>query len=560
MMKRFLCLTFLLGAVILATTTCDREQSAVEIPVDLAPVGATLLDGLGDYSMSVTTAVPEVQQWFDQGLMLTYGFNHEAAERSYLKAAQLDPECAMCWWGASLVLGPNINAAMDPATNATAFYRLQRAQALAGNASEREQAYINALSARYTEQAPEDRTLQDRAYADAMRQVAEKYPGDLDAATFYAEALMTLQPWDYWDENGRAIGNSETIVSVLETVIQRNPDHAGALHLYVHAVEASDDPHRGVRAADRLRDLIPGSGHLVHMPAHIYARVGRWHDAVIANELAIKADDAYLAICRPGPGVYPLGYVPHNHHFLWFAATMIGDSETALAAARSTAERTNIPELMGVPGLDPLQDFSMSETFGNIRFGRWDAIVNTPKPDGQWRYMEAIWHYGQTMAALRQNRIEDAREHYRHVVEASRNPEIEALTKWDRYSMIDAVKIAERILAAEFAMADGDFESAITTLKEAVPVEDAIPYDEPPGWHLPVRQILGGVLLESGKASEAQLVYEAELRRNPENIWSLYGLEQALRAQGKNSEASQVAGRYRNASAFADIELERSYF
>ncbi|MCA1803731.1 MAG: hypothetical protein LC662_14895, partial [Rhodothermaceae bacterium] len=300
--------------------------------------------------------------------------------------------------------------------------------------------------------------------------------------------------------------------------------------------------------------------HLVHMPAHIYARVGRWHDAVIANELAIRADDAYLAICRPGPGVYPLGYVPHNHHFLWFAATMIGDSETALAAARSTAERTNIPELMEIPGMDPLQDFSMSETFGNIRFGRWDAIVDTPKPDGQWRYMEAIWHYGQTLAALRQNRTEDAREHYRHVVEASRDPEIEALTKWDRYSMIDAVIIAERILAAEFALAEGDFESAITSLKEAVPIEDAIPYDEPPGWHLPVRQILGGVLLESGKAGEAQLVYEAELRRNPENIWSLYGLEQALKAQGKNSEANQVAGRFRNASAFADIELERSYF
>jgi tetratricopeptide (TPR) repeat protein len=560
MMKRLLCLTFLLVAVILTTITCDRSQNPGQIPDDLAPVGATLLDGLGDYSMPVTDAAPEVQQWFDQGLMLTYGFNHEAAERSFLKAAQLDPDCAMCWWGASLVLGPNINAAMNPSSNETAYDRLRRAQTLAVNASEREQAYINALSARYAEQSPENRTPLDRAFADAMKQVAENYPDDLDAATFYAEALMTLQPWDYWDENGRPTGNSETIVSVLESVMERDPDHAGALHLYVHAVEASEDPHRGVRAADRLRDLIPGSGHLIHMPAHIYARVGRWHDAVIANELAIKADDAYLAICRPGPGVYPLGYVPHNHHFLWFAATMIGASETALAAARSTAERTNIPELMGVPGLDPLQDFSMTETFANIRFGRWDAIVNSPKPDEQWRYMAAVWHYGQSMAALRQNRLENAREHYRQVVEASSDPEIEALTKWDRYSMIQGIKIAERILAAEFALVDGDFESAITALQVAVPIEDEIPYDEPPGWHLPVRQILGGVLLESGKAREAQLVYEAELRRNPENIWSLYGLSQALQAQGKNSEARQVAGRYRNASAFSDVTLERSYF
>jgi tetratricopeptide (TPR) repeat protein len=559
-MNRLIYTSLLLVTVILSTMMCNRSQSPGQLPDDLAPIGASLLDGLGDYSMPVTSAVPEVQLWFDQGLMLTYGFNHDAAERSFLKAAQLDQDCAMCWWGASLVLGPNINAAMDPASNEIAYNRVQRAQSLAGNASEREQAYINALSVRYTEQAPDDRTPLDRAFADAMRHVAENYPDDLDAATFHAEALMTLQPWDYWDDNGRPTGNTETIVSVLESVMERDPDHAGALHLYVHAVEASDDPHRGVRAADKLRDLIPGSGHLVHMPAHIYARVGRWQDAVVANKLAIKADDAYLAICRPGPGVYPLGYVPHNHHFLWFAATMIGDSETALSAARSTAERTSNPELLGVPGLDPLQDFSMTETFANIRFGRWDVIVDTPQPDDQWRYMAAIWHYGQTMAALRQNRLEDAREHYRHVAEASRDPEIEALTKWDRYSMVHAIEIAERVLAAEFALADGDFESAISALREAVPVEDAIPYDEPPGWHLPVRQILGGVLLEAGQADEAQLVYEAELRRNPENVWSLFGLKKALQAQGKNGEADQVAGRFAQASAHADIELERSYF
>jgi tetratricopeptide (TPR) repeat protein len=431
---------------------------------------------------------------------------------------------------------------------------------LADNATEREQAYIHALSARYTENAPENRSSLDQAYANAMQQVAERYPDDLDAATFHAEALMTLQPWEYWDDEGNPLGNSETIVSVLESVMERNPDHAGALHLYVHAVEASSDPHRGVRAADKLRELIPGSGHLIHMPAHIYARVGRWQDAVIANELAIQSDDAYLAICRPGPGVYPLGYVPHNHHFLWFAATMIGDSETALAAARSTAERTSNPDLLGVPGLDPLQDFSMTETFANIRFGKWDAIVETPKPDEQWQYMTAIWHYGQTMAALRQDRIEDAREHYSHVVEASENADIEALTKWDRYSMIHAVNIAERTLAAEFALLEGDHETAISILREAIPIEDAIPYDEPPGWHLPVRQILGGVLLEAGNASEAQMVYEAELRRNPENVWSLYGLNRALQLQGKNGEADQVANRLAQASRHSDIELQGSYF
>lgn len=559
-MKKVIFTTFLLVAVILTTTMCNRSQNTGQLPDDLAPIGANLLEGLGNYTMPVTSDVPEVQQWFDQGLMLTYGFNHDAAERSFLKAAQLDPECAMCWWGASLVLGPNINAAMNPASNEVAFERAQRAQSLAPNASEREQAYINALSVRYTEQAPEDRTPLDRAFAEAMREVADQYPDDLEAATFHAEALMTLQPWNYWDEDGRPVGNSETIVSVLESVMERDPNHAGALHMYVHAVEASDDPDRGVRAADKLRDLIPGSGHLVHMPAHIYARVGRWQDAVVANELAIQSDDAYLAICRPGIGVYPLGYVPHNHHFLWFAATMIGDSETALAAARSTAERTSNPDLLGAPGLDPLQDFSMTETFANIRFGKWDAIVNTPKPDDQWKYMNAMWHYGQSMAALRQNRLEDARQHYQHVADASQDPEVAALRKWDRYTMVYAVEIAERILSAELALTEGDAESAIAHLREAIPIEDNIPYDEPPGWHLPVRQILGGVLLEAGQAAEAQRVYEAELRRNPENVWSLYGLNRALLAQNKDGEAAKVTERLEMASAHSDIELSRSYF
>ncbi len=559
-MKRFIYSALFPVIVTALILMHNHNKNNGDLPADLTPVGATLLEGLGDYSMPVTTKDPNVQQWFDQGLMLTYGFNHEAAERSFLKAAQLDPDCAMCWWGASLVLGPNINAAMDPASNAPAFERVKQAQALAKNASKREQAYINALSARYSEHAPDDRTPLDQAFADAMRQVSETYPDDLDAATLYAEALMTLQPWDFWDANGQPKGNTETIVSVLESVMERDPDHAGALHLYVHAVEASDNPERGVRAADRLRDLVPGSGHLVHMPAHIYARVGRWQDAVIANQLAIKADDAYLAICRPGPGVYPLGYVPHNHHFLWFAATMIGDSETAIAAARSTAERTSDPDLLGIPGLDPMQDFSMTETFANIRFGRWDAIVNTPKPDEQWRYMVAVWHYGQSMAALRQDRLEDAREHYQMVAEAARDPEIEALTKWDRYSMIHAIEIAEQILAAEFALVDGDFESAISALRKAVPIEDAIPYDEPPGWHLPVRQILGGVLLETGHAHEAQMAFEAELRRNPENIWSLFGLKQALWTQNKNAEAERAEARYAKASTYSDVELKRSYF
>jgi tetratricopeptide (TPR) repeat protein len=376
---------------------------------DLAPVGANLIEGLGDYTMPVTAKSPDVQRWFDQGLAMTYGFNHDAAERSFLKAAELDPDCAMCWWGSALVLGPHVNATMDPANNAKAWDRLQRAQRAASDATEKEQAFIQALAARYAENPPDPRRPLDEAYAAAMGELAAKYPDDLDAATLHAEAMMDLQPWDYWDPSGQPKGHTAQVVSTLESVMARDPEHAGALHLYVHAVEASPDPAKGVAAADTLRELLPGSGHLVHMPAHIYARVGRWHDAVIANQNAIVADDSYLAVCKPGPGVYPLGYVPHNHHFLWFAATMEGSSEIARAAAAHTGERTSDPQLMRSPGFEAMQNFSLTPLFADVRFGRWDAVTAMPKPADDLPYMQAMWHYGQAMAAVAQGRLDDAK-------------------------------------------------------------------------------------------------------------------------------------------------------
>lgn len=522
----------------------------------LEPVGATLLEGLGDHSMPVSTGNPEAQRWFDQALMLTYGFNHDAAERSYLKATELDPNCAMCWWGAALVLGPHVNSAMDPANNPKAWDRLQRAQKLAAATDERERAYIQALSARYAQNPPEDRRALDQAYATAMASLVQQYPEDLDAATLYAEALMDLQPWDYWDAQGRPTGNTAEVVSRLESVIARNPDHAGALHLYVHAVEASNEPERGVAAADRLRELIPGSGHLVHMPAHIYARVGRYHDAVIANQKAIAADDAYLATCRPQPGVYPLGYVPHNHHFLWFAATMEGASAVALDAAKATSARTSDPTLMRTAGFEAMQVFSLTPLFANVRFGRWQDVEGTPRPDDDLPYMIAMWHYAQGIAAVRQGKAEDARRHHETVLAAARNPEIEKMNVWDRYPVIHGVRIAERVLAAELARAKKDYATAADALREAITIEDSIPYDEPPGWHAPVRQTLGAVLLQGGKAAEAQAVFLEELRRNPENGWSLFGLEQSLRAQGRKKEASDVAARFERSWKNADIELK----
>jgi len=535
----------------------ERMPGKASAP-DLAPVGATLLEGLGDYSMPVTTKIPAALRWFDQGLALTYGFNHDAAERSYLKAAELDPDCAMCWWGAALVLGPHVNSTMDPANNAKAWDRVQRAQRAAAKATPRERAFIAALAARYAANPPVDRRSLDEAYATAMGKLAAAYPDDLDAATMHAESLMDLQPWDFWDASGQPKGHAAEIVSQLEAVIARAPDHAGALHLYIHAVEASPAPERGVAAADRLRELLPGSGHLVHMPAHIYARVGRYHDAVIANQKAIAADDNYLAFCRPGPGVYPLGYVPHNPHFLWYAATMEGNSAIALSAAAATAARTSDPQLMRTPGFEAMQNYSLTPLFSDVRFGRWQQVIDTPRPPADLPYMVAMWHYAQGMAAVKQRRLDDARKHLASVSSGALDPTVIAMKAWDRYSLADGVRVAEKLLAAGLALSTNENDRAIAALKEAVAIEDSMLYDEPPAWHWPVRQSLGAALLAAGRPKEAETAYREELRRNPENGWSLHGLERALRAQGRMNEAQAVAERFVRAWEHADIELSDS--
>lgn len=527
---------------------------------DIAPVGATLLDGLGDHRMAVVSDNAEVQRWFDQALMLTYGFNHDAAERSFLRALELDAGCAMCWWGAALVLGPHVNAAMDPADNAAAWERLQAARQQAASAEPWQQAYIEALSARYVADPPEDRSDLDLAYAKAMGELVQQYPEDLDAGALHAEALMNLQPWNFWDAEGNPSGSTPQIVAQLESVLARNEAHPGALHLYIHAVEASPEPERGAAAADRLRDLIPGSGHLVHMPAHIYARVGRWHDAALVNRDAIEADDLYLATCRPTPGVYPLGYVPHNHHFLWFAATMAGERATALAAAQTTGERTSDPDLMRMPGMEAMQQFSLTPMLARVRFGLWEDIAAIPEPAQDLPLQVAIWHYAQGMAAIRQQQWPAAQRHHRALVSASKDDRIAALKMWGRYSLLRTVEVAERVVAGELAAARGEVEVAVAALREAVALEDAIPYDEPPGWHAPVRQTLGAVLLEVGQAAEAEAVYRAELKRNPENGWSLFGLAGALAAQQRDTEATAVRARFEKAWAHADFELTASRF
>jgi tetratricopeptide (TPR) repeat protein len=526
-----------------------------------AQVGATLLDGLGNHDFPITTAHPDAQRWFNQGLMLTFGFNHDAAERSFLKGAELDPGCAMCWWGAALVLGPHVNSTMDPADAADAWARLRRAVALAPRVSDREQAFIASLEARYAAEPPQDRRALDVAYAESTGRLASARPDDLDAAVFHAEALMDLQPWDYYDAELRPKGNTAQIVATLESVMARNPDHAGALHLYVHAVEASADPQRGVAAADHLRELIPGSGHLVHMPAHIYARVGRWHDAVVANQRAIAADDAYLSTCRGNvQGLYPLGYVPHNHHFLWFAASMEGASEVARAAAAQTASRVNLPELMRQPGFAGLQHYWMTPWFDRVRFGRWTEIEGLPNPAPDLPYVTAIWHYAQAMAAIRQGRDAAAIGHYEALHAIAEDPALASLMVWDRYPLSLAARIADLTVKAELALGSGRHAEAVDALRDAVTIEDSIPYDEPPGWHAPVRQTLGAALLAAGRPREAEATYREELARNPDNGWSLHGLAASLEAQRRGADSQDAGQRFAASWVNADVELPGSRF
>jgi tetratricopeptide (TPR) repeat protein len=519
---------------------------------------APLLESLGDLHFAVTTKNEMTQRFFNQGLVLSYAFNHKEAERAFREAARLDPECAMAYWGAALVLGPNINAAMDAAENANAYAALQKALTLAPTASEKEQAFINALSKRYAETPPESRAALDEAYADAMREVAQKYPDDPDAAALFAEALMDLHPWKYWEKDGSPKPWTPEIVSTIETGLQKWPKHPGLNHFYIHAVEASPEPERAMASADMLRDLVPAAGHLVHMPAHIFIRTGRYHDAVVANERAIAADSNYITQCH-AQGMYPLAYVPHNHHFLSAAATFGGNSEKALMAAHHMAMNQD-RKLMREPGYGTLQHYMMIPLYAMVKFGKWEDILNEAAPDSDLLYPRGVWHFSRGMAYTRTNQTDNATQELAKLKIIAADSSLMKVTIWDINTTFDLLQIATAILSGELAASKREFAPAIAHLKRAVELEDNLTYDEPPPWYTPARHNLGAVLLEAGRAQEAQRVFEDDLKKYPENGWSLYGLQQSLLAQNKKAEAAAAKLRLDQAWASADITLVGSRF
>jgi tetratricopeptide (TPR) repeat protein len=517
----------------------------VSSPADTVP----LYDDLGSHHREITTQVALTQQYFDQGLRLTYAFNHAEAIRAFDEAARLDPNCAMCYWGTALAYGPNINAPMDSTSGVKAYAAAQQALAHLPHASERERAFIEALATRYAAVPPANRAALDSAYADAMEEVVDQYPDDQDAAVLYAESRMVLRPWNYWTKEGEPYPGTQEVVELIEGVVAKNPDHPGACHFYIHAVEAVS-PEKAVPCAERLAGLMPGAGHIVHMPAHIYVRVGRYGEAVDSNVHAVHTDETFIADQGPA-GIYPGFYYPHNYHFLSFASTMAGRSKGAIEAAHPTAAKMPLEIARMVPDGERL----LAQPHVTLAtFGRWEEVLAEPVPPSDLRLATGLVQYARGAALAATGRYDEAEAALDSVnqIASAYNPDL----GWPK----TVLELASHVLQGDLAARRGQTEQAIEHYRLATGLQDGLQYTEPPYWHQPVRHLLGAALLEAGRAAEAETAYREDLERFPDNGWSLFGLAASLRAQGKTAEADEVEARFQQAWQGADVTLTASRF
>lgn len=533
------------AAAIPAVAQPCKERGGPTAAQIVSDTGAPLLAGLGDHTYSISTASPLAQRYFNQGLTMHYAFNHREAVRAFRHASELDPLSPMTHWGIALSLGPHVNKPMDAESVPAAWQALGRAQSLAVRGTPIEQALIGALAARYAAEHADDRSALDVAYADAMRRVVEQFPDDLDAATLFAEAVMCTMPWDYWQADDTPRPPMREVLAALERVLAGDPKNPGANHLYIHAVEAGPSPALGLAAADRLRDLCPAAGHLVHMPAHIYLRVGLYHEASRANELALAADETYISQCA-AQGFYPLAYYPHNFHFLWFSSCMEGRFAAALDAAQRIVPRVtdDYPE---ADRLRPMVWFTL------VRFGKWDDLARERAPDAKHRFASAMWDYVQALRASARGDLPAAERHAATLAALTQSDEGRAFELPMFYGHRQ-LQTADLIVKAAIAYKSGEASRAVEHLRAAVEVQDSLPYMEPPYWYYPVRQALAEVLLRSGLVPEAEAEFRRDLHDNPSNGWSLRGLEKTLRAQGKESAADEVRERFAAAWLRADSE------
>ena len=515
--------------------------------------GAPLFNDLGDFQRDISSTNELAKKYFRQGLILAYGFNHAEASRSFAEAYAQDPSCGICAWGEALVLGPNINKPMDPADNAKALDAVGRAVA-AGSSTATEKALIDALATRYSEDT--ERGALDLAYADAMRGVAAANPDDADVQSLFAEALMDTMPWDYWIDPATPKPETSEVLAALERAMAIDHDHPGALHLYIHAVEPSDNPSRGEQAADLLGPLSPGAGHLVHMPSHIYLRVGRYHDASVANEKAASADESYITQCR-AQGFYPAAYYPHNVHFLYASAAFEGRSAVSIGAAKKLSANMTDEVVTAVP---IVEEFVPMELYALARFGRWQELLAAPAPREDWRYARGAWHFTRGMAYAATGRSELAGVELATLRDIAGEPELAELYFASGSTPAQLLSIGVRVLEARQASEAGDFASAVSSLKEAVEQQDALPYTEPPPWYFPTREALGEALLGQGNASEAEAVFRKQLNYTPRNGWSQFGLAASLRAQNNTEAAATAEAELKELWERADISLEAAVF
>jgi tetratricopeptide (TPR) repeat protein len=522
----------------LAQTEVPRaEMSAANSAPAFADIEPPLWAGLGSVTYKITTANERAQAYFDQGLRLAYAFNHGEAQRAFRKAERLDPDCAICFWGEALVLGPNINLPMQEDAMAPAYAAAQKAKALAGKASPREQALIGAVAARYGSDPKADRAPFDAAYAAEMAKVAAQFPDDDDIAALYAESVMDLSPWNYWQPGGHEPNpQSVPIVPTLERVLARNPSHAGAIHLYIHAVEASDRPGRAEPYADRLRGAIPGAGHLVHMPSHIYYRVGRYLDALKDNKTAVAVDEKYLADTNAPMGVYRMGYYPHNVHFVMASAQMAGDGETVIAAAEKLGKL--IPD-EAARAIAIAQPVKAAPYFAHAQFSSPEAILALPDPGDAIPYVKAMWLYARGVALAAQHDFAGATAAADAIGTLERTADF-TLLKQSNVPAPEVMQIARTLIMARVAQAKGDSKNAIVSFKQAAELQDALPYTEPPYWYYPIRQSLAAALVQAGRYDEAKQQFDLALHRAPSNGWSYFGLAQLYKARG-DTAAEQKA-------------------
>lgn len=517
---------------------------------------APLFDGLDAVDFKIETKNPKVQRYFNQGLILAYGFNHAEAARSFYYATKLDPECAMCYWGYSYVLGPNYNAGMEDDNYERAYKAIQKAKELVSD-SGKEKALIQAMAARYIEEPPGDRTNLDKAYSDEMKKVFEQFPEDPDIATLYAESLMNLYPWQLYDKQGKPEDWTPEIVGLLENILDKYPDHPGANHFYIHAVEASNTPERAIASAKAFDDgLVSGSGHLLHMPSHVYIRTGEYHKGTIANIRAIEADSIYVTKCH-AQGAYPLAYYPHNYHFLAATATLEGNSEWAMIGANKLSEYVH-PDIMKEPGWGTLQHYYSIPLYVQVKLGHWEDILRSDFKTYNLPYLKAVKHYARGMAFMAKNDLEKARIELDTLEKLAEDKSLEEVTVWDINSVDQLMQIARRVVKAEILASEEKYDESIALLKEAVDIEDSLNYDEPPDWFFSVRHHLGAVQIEAGNYKDAIATYEQDLRKLPKNGWAQHGMLLAYQNLNDDTNVQKMNEEIRQSWKGADINIKSS--